>query len=347
MKAWALAAVLCMACIGESVAQERMLEAPLLFSSSDDVERVWSSVEFDTLWMFGGPSDTLLSSPVWPRLDGAQGLFFFDVRNQAAYRLGKDGELLWSWGTRGEGPAELRNVRAIDVGADRSVVLVDSGNRRVVRLSADGRFLEETLAPVSVIGTVQSVAALQGGRLAVAGRVGGSVLALWDGGNVVVAELPVSLGEAHPMQHQGRLVRWGETGWVFGFRVGNGWATFQDAALLGIYPYVEHSDFPRLRQVRRGSQVRTRVMTRPTETGQSLSVVGDTLFVLFGGTARGRVLDKFDLWSGAYLETEVLPHFAYEAVVGKDRVFTIEGGGVYPRVVALARRASSVGQGGA
>ena len=47
------------------------------------------------------------------------------------------------------------------------------------------------------------------------------------------------------------------------------------------------------------------------------------------------------------LLSEVLPHFAYEAVVGKDRVFTIEGGGMYPRIVALVRRASSAGQGGA
>lgn len=339
MRAWTAIAALCLASISESVAQESVLEASSLFSSSDDVERVRSSVEFDTLWVFGGgPSDTVLASPGRPRLDGAQGLVFFDVRNQAAYRLGKGGDLLWSWGKKGEGPGELRNVRAVDVAPDGSVVLVDSSNRRVVRLSADGRLLEEERSPPRSI-TVQSVAALRDGRLVVAGQPGtSSPLALWDRDNVVAAELPASLGEVHPMQHQGRLVRWRDTKWVFGFRVGNGWTTFRDAEVLGIYPYVEHSDFPRLRQVRRRNQVSIRVMSRPTETGQSLSVVGDTLFVLFGGKVRGRVLDKFDLRSGAYLESEVLPHSAYEAVVGEDRVFTIEPWGMYPRIVALARR---------
>lgn len=74
-------------------------------------------------------------------------------------------------------------------------------------------------------------------------------------------------------------------------------------------------------------------------------MVGDTLFVLFGGEkVAGWALDKFDLRSGAYLETEVLPHFANMAVVGEDRVFTIEAWDVCPRIVALARRAGAVGR---
>lgn len=342
VKPWALAAILCLGCTGEIAAQERLLEAPALFSSSDDVERVRSAVEFDTLWVFGGPSDTLLAAPRLPRPDGAQGVVFFDVQNQAAYRLGGDGELLWSWGRKGEGPGELRNVRALDVAADGSVVLVDSGNRRVVRLSADGRLLEEAPVPARS-GYVQSVAALRGGRLAVDGSVGGSLLALWDGDDAVAVESPTGLGKAYALLQQGTMVRWGDDGWVFGFFYGNGWATFREAQLLGVFPYVEHFNFPRARQVRRGNGVSTRMVRRPAETGRSLSVVGDTLFVLFGGEkVAGWALDKFDLRSGAYLETEVLPHFANSAVVGEERVFTIEAWDVYPRIVALARRATQV-----
>lgn len=73
-------------------------------------------------------------------------MVFFDVLNQAAYRIGSDGELLWSWGAKGEGPGELANVQALDVAPDGSVVLVDSGNLRVVRLSADGCLLGEASA---------------------------------------------------------------------------------------------------------------------------------------------------------------------------------------------------------
>lgn len=92
--------------------------------------------------------------------------------------------------------------------------------------------------------------------------------------------------------------------------------------------------------MRRGEDPYTHLTRTPTVTGSALSVVGDTLFVLFGGEDQlaGRLLDKFDVRSGAYLETDLLPHYANEAVVGGDRLFTLEAWDVSPRIVALARR---------
>ena len=313
------------------------LKVPALFSSRDDVKRVRSSVVFDTLWVFGGPSDTLLAHPRVLRHDRALGVVFFDIRNQAAYRIGAGGNLLWSWGTRGEGPGELKRVRAMDVAPDGSVVLVDAGNQRVVRLSSDGRLLEEKPMPVSSP-TIEVVAALPGGRLAVSGH--NPFLALWDADDVVAAELPDDLGEPSPVQHYGIAARWGDQGWVYGFRYGNGWMPFQGAELLGVFPYVEHAEFPVLRQVRQGNSFSSYLTAQPPRTANSLSVVGDTLHVLFGGT--GRVLDKFNVRSGAYLETDFLPHLANEAVVGGDRLFTIDRWDMFPRIVALARRSAAV-----
>ena len=340
VKAWMLAVPFVLGCVGECGGQqERLLVAQALFSASDDVERVRSSVEFDTLWAFGGPSDTLLATPGTPRLDGDGGLVFFDITNQAAYRIGADGHLLWSWGKKGEGPDELLNVRAMDVEQDGSVVLVDSGNRRVVRLSADGSPLETNRTPEQGR-FVDDVAALPGRRLAVNGGGPGSVLALWDGDGVVEPALPTEFGKPNPLHHQGGLVRWGDEGWVFGFRYGNGWMTFRGTELVGVFPYVEHSDFPKVREVRQGNRWHMQMTRRPAENGLSLSVVEDTLFVLFGGESqlRGRLLDKFDVRSGAYLGTDVLPHYANEAVVSWDRVFTVEAWDVFPSIVALARR---------
>ena len=181
------------------------------------------------------------------------------------------------------------------MGADGSVVLVDSGNRRVVRLSADGALLEEAPMPGRNNAMVMSVAALRGRRMAVAGPTVTSArlaMALWDGDDVVAASLPARLGELHFMPHQGTLVRWSDDDWVFGFFNGNGWATFREAKLLGIFPYVEHSEFPRTGYARQGKRVRTWVAAKPVESGRSLSVVGDTLFVLFGGeTVAGWALD--------------------------------------------------------
>ena len=328
-----LVSLFVLACGGEGP-----VVAQALFSSTDDVDRVRSSVTFDTLWAFGGPADTVLASPIMPRADGAQGVVFFDVLNQAAYRIGSDGELLWSWGTKGEGPGELANVQALDVAPDGSVVLVDSGNLRVVRLSADGHLLGEARALGE--GMVHSVAALSGGRLAVHSMR--PLLAMWDGDDEDVAVVPAKLGEPHVLQHQGRTARWGNDGWVFGFLVGNGWMKFRGTELLGVFPYVEHVDFPEVREVSGPLGGRSsHMMRRPVRAGVSLSVVADTLFVLFSGKTpgRGRLLDKFDVQSGEYLETEVLPHFANEAVVDGNRVFTIEAWDVFPRIVALARRA--------
>lgn len=182
-----LVSLFVLACGGEGP-----VVAQALFSSTDDVDRVRSSVTFDTLWAFGGPADTVLASPIMPRPDGAQGVVLFDVLNQAAYRIGSDGELLWSWGTKGEGPGELANVQALDVAPDGSVVLVDSGNLRVVRLSADGHLLGEARALGE--GMVHSVAALSGGRLAVHSMR--PLLAMWDGNDEDVAVVPAKLGGA-------------------------------------------------------------------------------------------------------------------------------------------------------
>ena len=126
---------------------------------------------------------------------------------------------------------------------------------------------------------------------------------------------------------------------MFGFYYGNGWMTFRNTDLTAVFPYAEHFDFPVLRRVRRGEDLYTHLTRTPTVTGSALSVVGDTLFVLFGGESqsRGRVLDKFDARTGAYLETDVLPHYANAAAVDGDRTFTIETWDVFPRIVALAR----------
>ena len=355
MKARALAAVLCLGSAGAAAAQERLIEARALFSSSDDVDRGRSSVVFDTLWTFGGPADTVLASPWVLRPDGTGGVVVLDLQNPTVFRLGANGDLLWSWGTRGEGPGELMSVQTLDMAPDGSVVLVDSRNRRVVRLSADGQLLGEARAPGRGQLNIGSAAALRDGRLAVAGRPGArSLLAMWgpDDGDIAPVKLPDGFGFGelqHNTQHRGTVVRWGDSGWVFGFLVGNGWMAFRGGELLGTYPYIEHVDFPKMREVRNGNSVRRRPVRRPAETGRSLSVVGDTLFVLFGGENesrfRGWVLDKFDVRSGTYLGTEVLPHHANRAVVDGDRAFTIHFGGgsgsaLFPRIVALARRSA-------
>ncbi len=323
----------CMAC------SDGVRLAPPLFTEADNVERVRSDVVFDTLWVVGGPVDTLLALPSLPHHDGSLGLVFFDHTNAKAYRIGADGNVLWSWGKSGEGPSEIQNVRALDVRPDGTVVLVDSGNRRLVTLNRDGTQLDEV--PLTGTGTVHSVVALSRGAVAL--HTNRPLFATWSAqGGVVDIPPPTGLGEPRLIQHQGRAARWQDDRWVFGFGYGNGWLVFDGDELMAAHPYVFHTEFPEVRFVRQGFTTFWHMPRRPPSSGRSVSVLGDTLFVLFGGPGprRGRILDRYNLRTGEYIETDVLPHYANRAVVGgSGRIFTVNNSALYPSIVALVRRA--------
>lgn len=93
---------------------------------------------------------------------------------------------------------------------------------------------------------------------------------------------------------------------------------FDGPDLIGAYPYVEHTDFPLVQVVHRLGGSITQTVGEPRVTsGRSVSVVGDTLLMLFGGEeGRGWVLDRYDVQSGQY------------------------SAGVFPVIVALKRGAS-------
>ncbi len=306
-----------------------------LFSLADTVSRVKSAAVFDTLWAFGGPDDTLLALPAMPRPDGSGGVVFVDVQSMKVHRIGGEGTLLWSWGRKGEGPGEIKNVRAMDVRDDGSVVLVDSGNRRIVTLDSGGKQIGET----GFFGrTVHSVASLLEDKLAVH-----STSPLWgvlEGGKVQEAESPPGTGPSPSVvQHQGHVVRWRGDKWVFGYGVGNGWMVFADDALVGVHPYVEHTEVPAVREADRVRRT-SGFVSRPVTSGRSLAVIGDTLHVLFGGVKglAGHKIDRYNLRTGEYLNTDLLPHYANRAAMAEGRVVTVYSAGLFPRIVALARR---------
>lgn len=317
------------------------IDAPLpLFSPATDSERVFSEVAYDTLWAIGGPGDTLLAMPAFPRAYGNHGLVFFDIQSQSVRLLGDDGTVSWSYGKVGEGPGELLNVRAIDVRErDGAVILVDSGNQRVLTLNSNGEIVDEV--PLSVGGIVHSVSVLSDDDLALfASREPHWQVWNRDGirGN---SGAPDAMQDMSFLQFQGRTTLWKSDKWVFGLGLGNGWFVFQDTAVIGVYPFVEHTQFAEIRTVRQGLSRTSYMVNRPPSSARSLSVRGDTLHVLFGGhsSSAGRLLDKHDLNTGQYLETNLLPHYANRAIVGANgTVFTITSADLYPRIVALISR---------
>lgn len=106
-------------------------------------ERQLAGYQWDTLWTFGGPGDTLLASAHSLVPDGSGGLFFADARSFKVHHLDSDGQLLWSWGREGGGPGEVRVAMAMTLDRDGGVLLVDPGNLRIVRIDRDGRLVAE------------------------------------------------------------------------------------------------------------------------------------------------------------------------------------------------------------
>lgn len=312
---------------------------------------------FDTLWIYGGASDTIMLNAdrvaAFPGGDAA----VLDLAGRRVHRVGADG-VAWSWGTRGQGPGEIDHVRDLDVNAQGEVVLADSGNGRLHWLSGDGAWLREVGLPDGTI-NVDAVASLEGDqyilsslmysaalatsesisrgpltayrwvRMSATGEMEGLVPFPWDGfrsmsflqtvGNIAGARSSTAGGPR----------------WVFGFGLGNGFFVFNDS-VAEPYPYVRHADFPvvetgGLGGGRDGFRAGYRD-GRPERVARDVAVRGDTVFVLAGNYWE---IDRYESATGQYLDSVLLPVPLSQVAVARDVLVGIVAGGMYPQVIAL------------
>lgn len=307
-------------------------------------ERVFRDLAYDTLWIYGGSADTVLAAPIGMAAAPGGGVYVLDARMRKVYRIA-DGNLVWSWGAVGSGPGEIQNIRAMDADPETGgVVLVDSGNRRLVLLSSDGQLLLE--APIAVPSrTFSTVAALEGGY----GYVVGTTSVIFPAIHVssdgqFVRELPApwdGFRSKNFLQVTGSAFGVGGGTWGFAFETGNGWFVYSsiDVDSAKAYPYVEHVDFPEVVTSKRSESGSVRVSaafaTRPTYSGYDVKTKADTLFVLAGGSAKRENLDVYMVSNGRYVETRSLPgQFTRFALAG-DTVFVIDLRGLSPVILSL------------
>ena len=314
-------------------------------------------VAFDTLWVYGGPSDTvMLNADRVAAFPGGEAAVL-DLLGRRVHRVGTDG-VVWSWGTRGEGPGEIDRVRDLDVNTQGEVVLVDSGNGRMHWLSGDGVWTREVGLPEGTI-NVDAVASLEGDRyvlsslmystalstsesvsrgpmttyrwvrLSSTGEMEGLVPFPWDGfhsmsflqtvGNIAGA----------------RSSSGGSRRWVFGFGLGNGFFVFNDS-VAEPYPYVRHADFPEVETGGlTGGRTGFRVgysEGRPERVARDVAVRGDTVFVLAGNY---REIDRYESAAGQYLDSMLLPVPLSQFALARDALIGIVAGATYPQVIAL------------
>ncbi len=313
---------------------------------------------FDTLWVYGGASDTIMLNAdrvaAFPGGDAA----VLDLLGRRVHRVGADG-IVWSWGTRGEGPGEIDHVRTLDVNSRGEVVLADSGNGRLHWLSGDGAWLREVGLPEGTI-HVDAVASLEGGhyilsavmyaaalatpdsfmspgpvaanrwvRVSATGEMEGLVPFPWDGFRLM------SFFQTDGSIAGARSSSSGDRRWVFGFGLGNGFFVFNDS-VAEPYPYVRHADFPEvetrgLTGGRSGFRLRYRE-GRPERVARDVAIRGDTVFVLAGNYWE---MDRYESATGRYLDSVLLPVPLSRFALARDGLVGIVAGGMYPQVIAL------------
>lgn len=311
---------------------------PALFTEGSGVRTV-RTVAYDTIWSYGGIRDTVFGAPT--RLVAApdNALYVLDPMLQQVARLSPMGNLDWRWGNKGEGPGELGNVRAFDVTPDGGLVLADSGNCRLVFLSPQGMVEREQTIICNGFSLIEGVAALSSGdvvldtnrpadpwMLVSADDQKDSVKVPWSGFTTM-----------HFLQRYGNVAPSDKDTWVFAFEAGNGWFSFEADTPLGMFPYVEHTEFPEIIVNRSGNSTMWRMARRPAYSAYDMDVWKDTMYVLPGGHTphRFRVLDKYDITSGQYVYSQALPNVADGVAVTGDRVFVLDNRGLYPQITSL------------
>lgn len=107
-------------------------------------ERVIVATEWDTTLVVGSREvgDTVLISPQRVRAwDGQVVVLERLVREVRVFDL--EGRKRWTFGRRGSGPWEIGSAEEIFVDSDGNLRIWDGGNRKVIRLSPDGRAIDE------------------------------------------------------------------------------------------------------------------------------------------------------------------------------------------------------------
>lgn len=297
-------------------------------------ERVFREVAYDTLWTYGRGGSVIARATVIDA-NASGDAWVLDTQSQEIHRVSANG-VVWSWGSRGRGPGELWNARALAVDEDGLTIVADSGNRRFYWISAEGTLVREAPFPDPYPGEIDGIVPSRG-RGYVLSTIGSERLVHLSesGDSLSTVSLPwEGFHQMHPLQTFGRLAGGNGSKWVFGFGVGNGFFVFRQETLIDSHPYVEHSEFPAMvTSVLSGDRLFTSYVERPHPTARDIAIAGDTLLVLPGDP---RWLDLYDLSTGVYLETWELPASVVRGIawVGGTLLF-IDGTGLYPVVTAI------------
>lgn len=282
-------------------------------------------------WRRGGiEDDTVLFNP-WELRAGYDQVLALD---RDGYRIQAfsvhDGELLWSFGRRGEGPMEFDEPTSLFRTQDGWGVW-DPGIGRLTLVDREGafdgeRFLASDRRPEQLCTTTDgSIVALFGSGDAAAGVFAS------DGSLQSAVELPNrELANLQPIQRQADWASTSRGLCVAYLRLGGGFGAFGVDGFGQWRGYVEPVTPPAASSRSSGNVTSTRIEL-PVIAVHDALIHGSELWLLFGGQTEkaGRIIDVHEARSGAYIKTLELPVGGAESIARfEDRLFltrTLDG----------------------
>lgn len=299
------------------------------------VTRSW-----DTLFVVGadGINDTLFARP--HRIAVAGDLIVVgDGQADRVIAIDKrSGEARWSFGRRGSGPTEFLGIADIKWGKDGTILILDYGNGRLAELSTAGAFLgvrslQHLPAP--------AVAILPLDDRAIAMSPGGGTQPFMELGRDSLelrGRLSLRWPDLIPDQANTEIVlaEGPQNLWVAAFGQGPGF-TVWNGVVSNSHRYIERIPFAN----RVGPSVRQVGADSARFGAVSLSIVGDEIFMLFGGRPvrsahPGEPTVWIDTYSldGSYVRSYRLPSDT-DAMATDGNVFYVLVSDGFPALLAL------------
>jgi hypothetical protein len=287
-------------------------------------------VTWDTLLrVHSGVRDTTLFSAGSPAADES-GFFVLDHYGSRVARFDWAGRLRDYVGGRGSGPGEFMAPRQIDVDGEGVLWVLDGGNARISGFDREGELVDE-LSLNSISMSPSSFAVRHDGTefhfMLNREQLVPHVLHRRTGGVVAGPALELGTGlRAVGLALQGVITRTDTLdGWVHALGAGDGILPLRGSDWDGRrWHYPEAVHFPTQNRIRSWSGTASNLTTRlsdPTFAAISVDASERTLYVVFMGSTpnAGRLLERWDLETGRYLDSVLLPKAGYIAV-WKDRI---------------------------
>ena len=320
-------------CLGFAACQESIDELHRYLPRNVVVER------WDTVFVAGGEgvNDTLIFSSHLVTLADSVVIVADGIAERVVALDAATGRLEWTFGRPGQGPGEFRGISDVAVTRDQMVWVLDFGNGRIAELSPDGQFhgvrpLHHLPAPpASLLPLDVHAIAMSHGAPMPFMEIGLDSLELrrafglsWPGPSSEIANTRVLLAKGP------------DSTWVSAFTLGPGFTIWKGSGSRS-FSYREPIFFAN----RSSPTIRQMGADSARWAAVSLDVVGEDIFMLFGGRPARRAhpaeptlwIDVYRL-SGEYLHSYRLP-FDTSGMATDGRTFYVLPSEGIPRLVAL------------